>query len=282
MVQFCKTLYAEFQHQLRTLTEQAVPTIQMSEKAIGICSDYLRKLKDYIASYEFEDKDQEVTFFKETKPMFLMEIIYYKRLFEIEAKAPLGTKQSLIDYYISQIYELKVFFDRNEFMLLYYHTEKTYLDQSIFVRHPDEVPFLPEYNLESDDRFANIFSYKFSKFQAFESLIVYLQGRIALLEQGDNTQGETESKIKKARWEGNKAAFYEVILSLHEARLISGDIKTAMEYFGFFLDIKPGNYYAYQQSMRLRKKNMTPALDLMKSSLLQQWEETDLNPKGRK
>jgi len=46
--------------------------------------------------------------------------------------------------------------------------------------------------------------------------------------------------------------------------------------------MQPGNFYAYQQAMRLRKKNMTPTLDLMKSSLLQQWEETDLNPKGRK
>ncbi|MEZ2442754.1 RteC domain-containing protein [Chitinophaga sp. RCC_12] len=282
MVQFCKTLYAEFQHQLRTLTEQGDPIIQMADKAIGVCNLYLRKLKDYISSFEFEDKEQEVAFFKETKPMFLMELIYYKRLFEIEAKTPIGAKQLLIEYYISQINELNIFFDRNEFLLLYYHTEKTYLDQSLFIRQPEEIPFLPEYNLECDDKFANIYSYKLSKIQALENLTVYLQGRIASLEKGENTHGEIESKIKKARWEGNKASFYEVILSLHEARLISGDIKTAMEYFGFFLDIKPGNYYAYQQAMRLRKKNMTPTLDLMKSSLLHQWEETDLHPKGRK
>ena len=282
MVQFCKNLYAELQHQLKTLHEQGEPIILMSEKAIGICSHYLRKLKEYIVGFDFEDKEQEVVFFKETKPTFLQELIYYKRLFEIEAKAPNGSKAMLIEYYMGQISRLNIFFDRNEFLLLYYHTAKTYLDHAIFVRTPEEVPFLPEYNLESDDKFANVFSYKISKFQAFENLVVYLQGRVAYLEKGDNANGGRESKIKKVRWLGNKASFYEVILSAHEAKLITGDIKTAMEYFGFFLDMQPGNFYAYQQAMRLRKKNMTPTLDLMKSSLLQQWEETDLNPKGRK
>lgn len=214
--------------------------------------------------------------------MFLQELIYYRRLFEIEAKIPNGTTQMQIEYYLAQISALNTFFERNQFLLLYYYTAKSYFDSSLFVRQPEEVPFLAEYNLENDDKFANIYSYKFSKIQAYEHLIVYLQGRISYLEKGDGFETSDNSKIKKVRFVGSKASFYEVVLSLHEAKLITGDIKTAMEYFGFFLELSPGNYYAYQQAMRLRKKNMTPTLDLMKSSLLQQWEETDLHPKGRK
>lgn len=280
MVHYCKQLYAELQAALEDNGRQQLPSLQKSEQAIQLCNDKLKKLKDYIIGFEFQDVGEQVTFFKEIKPLFLQDLIFAQKLYEIEAAKPVGTAETLALHYREQLGYLIPFFESNPFLHQYYLTEKTFMDHMLFIRSPEQVPMLPpEYQLDADDRFSNIYSYKFAKFQAYEALANHLSGLITAIEKGETAIAPSEfDKLAKVYWKGKKADFYETVLGWVEGGFITGDIKTAMGYLGFCLGIQPGNYYAYFQAMRIRKKNRTPALQKMIDSIIYRWDQQDEFP----
>jgi hypothetical protein len=116
--------------------------------------------------------------------------------------------------------------------------------------------------------------------QATESLISHLGATIELVNKGEgNANLAYNEKENKISWKGTKAQFYELVYALIDAGAITGNVKQAMEWLGFCLEVKPSNYYGYHQSMRIRKKTRTPFLDSLKAQFIQHMDENDENPR---
>lgn len=56
------------------------------------------KLKALIADYEFQEKAEEIKFFKETKPKLFCKLIYYRKIYNIEINRPMCSYQKQIAY----------------------------------------------------------------------------------------------------------------------------------------------------------------------------------------
>jgi hypothetical protein len=59
------------------------------EKAVGICSVALVKLREYVNHSSFKNREEEIRFFKVTKPFVVGEYLYYSKLLEIKIRQAL-------------------------------------------------------------------------------------------------------------------------------------------------------------------------------------------------
>src|SRR3546814_6702495 len=88
----------------------------------------MKDLKAYIKQENrFTSIAAEIRFFKEVKPKFHMEMIYYAELIHILVNKPLGPKKSVIKYYEQLMAQMQAFFKRQHLLYPYYsfgHTDK--------------------------------------------------------------------------------------------------------------------------------------------------------------
>lgn len=283
MEQFCRSQYAKLQADLEENTRSMASAIRKTEQAVSISKQHLKALKDFMTGYVFSDNEERIDFFKLHKPLFLQELLYYQQHLEIESHKPVGDTETVIAYFKEELRRISDYFERHNLLYLYFRTGKTFFDPAMFATIGEPIPLFNEYDLEGDGHFSNAYSYRLAKFNAYENLASYLTSLIVALEKGEEAITPSElDKLPKVYWKGKKAAFYEVVLAMVEAGLLTGNIQTAMEYLGFCLGVKPGNYWSYFQAMRIRKKDRTPILSLMISSVTHRWDLQDEFPQQRK
>ncbi|NLR68507.1 hypothetical protein HGH92_29655 [Chitinophaga varians] len=282
MEQFCKSQYAKLQSELEENTRSMASAIQKAEAAVAISKNHLNILKEFISNYKFNDTEERILFHKTYKPLFLLELLYYQRLFEIESNFPINNTESAISFYKKELSQINYYFDRHNFLHVYFQTGKTVFDPAMFGNTGERIPLFNEYD-EGDGHFSNPFSYRLAKFHAYQNLTAYIANLVISLEKGEKAITPSEfDKLPKVFWRSSKASFYEVVLGMVEDGLITGNIQTAMEYLGFCLGIKPGNYWSYFQAMRIRTKDRTPVLKSMIKSVERRWDLQDEFPQQRK
>ncbi len=278
MIQYTQKALANLHKALAEVAMQTENGLQMAERSCQIIQSTIRELKEFIHNYTFKDQQEEILFFKEIKPQFIRELIYFTELFYIEANKPIGDRNVLEAYYRQVIQRNRMYFERNHALYVYYRSGKTMYDSLYFLRESDEEPLHPEYMLDIDLRFSTIHSFKLAKLQAFENLQHYLNNVIFLLDH----PGLISSKDEKPRnrWTDSKAALIELVYAMHSRGSINngkGDVKQIVADLESFFNIQVGNFYRTFQSMRIRKKNRTAYLDTLKESLERRMDEADFN-----
>lgn len=280
MVHFTTELYGRLQAGLQEINQNGGAPLARAEQAYHFCCDRLRALKEFTSGYTFKNTEEEILFFKDIKPKFLREMLYYLKLFHIEAHKPVGTPEVVAVYYQRQLGRVRAYFEQNQMLYLYYKLEKTHLDSKMFVSEPEELPLLPHYNLDSDHSFSNIYSFKLAKIQAYEDLAVRLQGTAQAVLSGETGKTEADDRKPPLVWKGTQAQFYEMVLGVVMTGTL-GDvtIKSAMEWMGYCFGINVGHYYRYFQAMRVRKKSRTPYLEKCIEGVTQWMDDSDEHPR---
>lgn len=151
------------------------------------------------------------------------------------------------------------------------------MDERLFIREAEGVAEMPLYNAEIDNRVSNAYSVKLAELQAIEDLVAHLNGNITLIERGP--VGDSISKLPRVFWKGSKTQFYELVYALVDSESVTGNLKQAMEWMAYCLNVKLGNFYHCHQMMRIRKKNRTPFLDRLKTFFLIHMDDNDENPR---
>ncbi len=80
MVKFTSSLIANMTEDLSEISSQSGNTLQKAERSYQCVQRVIRNLKVFILDYSFRDQAEEIKFFKEIKPQFLSELIYYKEV----------------------------------------------------------------------------------------------------------------------------------------------------------------------------------------------------------
>lgn len=275
MISFAQELERKMLDQLNEIALLAETDLQQAERSYYLIRGCMKELKLYCRDYTFPNKREEILFFKEIKPRFVREWMFYLKLFHLEASMPVGNIDDQNSWMKKQVELFNLYLNANQFIYVYYRTGQTYMDEQFFVNDPDD-SLLLMYAQDDDPDNINKFSYVIGKIQAYEDLASYLLRRI---DAPPDPFADTGKIAKEAEWGGNMAQLYELGYGIYAAGLARGSIKAVMERLGFAFHIKPGNYYRYMLDMRLRKKSLTQCLDLMSSSLVQYMSSTDLNPK---
>ncbi len=277
---FTEKEWVGMQEALQQIAIAAENKLQWAEKSYQVIEASLEKIKGFILDYRFKGQAEEIRFFKEVKPQFLAELIYYMKVFYIEADKPLGDKAAQVAYCKQAMEHINHFFERNHTFYIYYRMARSDLDAQYFVRTGEKMESLPEYSLDIDPKFSTIHSYKLAKMQANERLNDYLQQELHILEHPEMGFAADGKKKGRSFWTDTKAALIELAYAIHSRGSVNhgkGDIKQLISDLEILFNVQVGNFYRTMQNMRIRKKSRTPFLDILKESLENRMDDTDMN-----
>ncbi|HMH33685.1 MAG TPA: RteC domain-containing protein [Puia sp.] len=180
----------------KTADSNLTDRISVFKRCIDICEKTIEELKDNPEAKSLKTEEEEINFFKEIKPLFYCQLIYFHRLYHIEINKPPGGKEILHAYLDRETRKLKRFFERNKEFYRYYRSRSTDLDSVYFVRNKRQLSLLLNTNyFESDNSFSTSQDLNLAKLLANEELKTYLDNEIASLE-GEKKSGESEPGFK--------------------------------------------------------------------------------------
>lgn len=279
MQTYTQQLYENLELQLKEIKVLEFNLLRQNARCIEVCQESIKELKWSLSQHPFKDKEEEILFFKEIQPKFYCQFIYHVRVFTIETNRPAGSDKVQRKYLKDQLHRIKQFFDTNLDFYQYYRTGATHFDEAYFVRGQQNMRLLPDdLQLAMDPEFCTVQSYKVATLSANELLRIYINSAIAEIDRAPHL-GQNGTTPKNAlKWTGSKVALIELIYALQSTQVLnnaSADIKLISGFFENIFDIDLGNVYHVFQEMRLRKKNRTSFIDLLRDRLTQRMDIAD-------
>lgn len=276
MLEQYKILITELESELNFITIEIDDPIKLAEKAIESISSTLSKLKTLVIETSFQSQEQEIDFFKNTKPKILSKLIYYSSIYKIETKKPNGGKKIIRAYLNNELYKLKVFFDNNLELYRYHRTGSAFLDNKFFVRGKHDLKLNIETNyFDADHRFTTSHDNTIAKIMANDLIQVYLEDELTNLEKIPVTEKTHLNPKSQQTWTGSKVALIELIYALHSEGVFNNgtsDLKSVFEFFENTLKIELGQYHRTFLEIRVRKTNRTKFLDCLKETLIKKMD----------
>jgi hypothetical protein len=279
MIKFTSTEYENLLREFEVIEKGAENMLQKAERSFQAVGNALNSIKSFILGYTFKDIAEEILFFKEIKPRFLKEQIYYKELQEIEGHRPFGDNEMLIGYYHHVLERISIYFSRNQYLHNYYLLGKTVHDEEFFLRIGNDAIA----DTAIDQRFCTAYSHKLSKLMAFEMVRAYLQKSIYQLERPGEQPYPIPQVVQKYQWTDSKVALIELAYALQSKGSVNNGkllVKQMIDIFEQLFDIDLGNYSAvFQQNIRIRKRSSrTLYIDQLKEYLERRMDDADEYP----
>jgi hypothetical protein len=274
---FTSKLLAELEEHLIEIDLQKESTIQSAENAIKVTIVILEKLKTFSISHTFENKGEEINFFKIIKPQFVSRLIYYNEIHNIESNKPFGTSRHLRKYFNAELDKLKIYFNENLDFYKYFRTGNTVLDKKYFLRGRYDIKLtLDSSYFQADNRFTTSHDFKVAKIIANDQIKVYLENEVAKLDAKPEPYKISERHIQK--WTGSKIALIELIYALHAEGVFNNgttDLKETAKFFEETFDIDLGQFHRTFFEMRARKSERTKFLNSLRDTLVRRMDEVD-------
>lgn len=251
--------------------------ISTSLSMVHMIQRVLNDLRKEMQTYKFSSKEDEIFFFKNQKPELLGRLLYFHKIYCIEAQCPTGSNEVIKLYISKELDSLTYFFNQNLDFYQYYRSNSTIYDEYYFLR--DKIDFrlcTDGSQFDKDPNFSTGYDYKVAKILANEMLRIYLNKKLQKLEC-DSCIEEKQTVVTKSpiRFTGKKNALIE----LGYALVSSGDInhgnieiKEFMKYLSAVFNIDLGGYYDAYIAMKERK-DQTAYLKKLEECLAKRMDE---------
>ncbi len=146
-----------------------------AKNAIGIISETISTLKDHLLHNSFASPADEIMFFKHIAPEFYSLLIYYNKLYHIEANRASANLEFQKKYLRREYKKLSYFYCANIELFSYYATGSTGRDADLFVSEkPVTAQTQDDYAFWVDTRVCPLATYKISKLKACKELETYI------------------------------------------------------------------------------------------------------------
>ena len=224
------------------------------------------ELKQFTATYKFVDEAEEIKFFKETKPVFLSQYYFYKKLFSIRLSDTFKDHNARQASYCKLLHDLEQFVCRNLTFYRYCIAGEKHQDKQYFTRNP-----LSGRDLNRDENFITGYDKKLAKILTVELLREFL----TKLKQQSQSNPASESSSDFV-WTSPKTDLVELIYALHAAGVFNkgnANIKTIAAKLEGAFNVGLGDYYRTFQDMRIRKRNAAPFLNHLVEKFLKRLDE---------
>lgn len=276
MNKFSDSLLSELEARLKSIHSQHSDPVDYSEQAINALVCALEKLKSFFLKYNFENKAEEINFFRDIKPRFASKLIYYNEVYNIATNKPFGSKKTIRKYYVNEVRKLKSFFDENTDFYKYCRTGNRSLDNKYFIRGKHDIRLtLDSFYLQADTRFSTSHDFKLARILANDKIKEYIELEMACLDGKALPQAVIAKKLK---WTGSKVALIELIYALHAESVLNGgaaDLKETVAHFENMFDIELGQFNRTFLEIRGRKSDRTKFLSTLTSSLINRMDDAD-------
>lgn len=239
--------------------------------------DALNQLKAFIVPHEFASKEEEIHFFKHTKPQFVSRLIYYNKVYHLETSRPQGSRKAVKRYLKSTLHRTQDIWDYQLDFYRYYRSGNDLLDHSYFLRQPSQhQPVKDLIYCDTDPRFTTVHDHTVAQILAHRLLLQYIERELQALNKKATT--DTPTATAGMKWTASKASMVELIYGLYSQGAFNAghtDIKEMAAFFEQVFQIELGDYYRCFLSIRTRKTGRTKFLDDMRNTLLKRMEEQD-------
>ncbi len=237
-------------------------------------------LREFIHQYTFQDTNEEISFFKNTKPFILSKLIYFNDIYLLELRKPNGSKEVLKEYYKKKQTAITEFCNANLDFYQYYRSKATHLDKYYFLRGHENYKLCHNCGMfDKDPLFSTCCDHRVAKMLAYDMLEIYLQQRLQNIEKQEVMEYSRASLPDNPfRWTAPKVAAIELGYSIYAAGVLNNgnaDIKEIMTYIEASFKIDLGDYYRTYLAMRERKRDRTPFLNNLIQKLLRKMDEDD-------
>lgn len=279
MKNYSQTLLLELNRQLELVHAEFDEPIIYAEQAIKILISILEQLKTFFVNHKFENKNDEIEFFKHIKPQFVYKLIYYNEIYNIETNTPYGGEKILRKFYNNELEKLKVYFEENLDFYRYYRTGNTCLDKKYFLRGKLDIRLtLDSFYFQADHRFTTSHDFKVAQIMANDLIQVFLEVEIHKLEKRAVIVASSDINLNKQKWTGSKVALVELIYALHAEGVFNNgasDLKDVAEFFESALNVELGQFHRVFLEMRLRKSDRTKFLNSLRETLVRRMDQVD-------
>lgn len=273
----CKRLETSLGKKLEQISfDQKNNPIDLYERSLMEIDSTIRTIKLDVSSYHFSTVADEVYFFKEIKPVFISQFIYFSKLLSIEAAKPNAGELSLKEYYECELELLKNFYENHTDFYEYYRRKATYLDQKYFVRNQFDLKTKIEAGLyDYDEKFATSHDHLISQIISNDRLEKFLLKSITEINVYVYEKITDKSPLQ---WSASKSALVELLYALHNTRSFNdGNIEFSeiIKFTEKSLNINLGNFYKTLHEIKSRKINPTKFLQLLSDNLNQTFQDSD-------
>lgn len=276
MENYYAKLYEALESELHGITVTNDPIENQLKKSILLCRKALAKLKSFVLKNPFKSLQDEVQFFRETKPLFYCRFIYFISVYNFEMLRPTGSSEAFKDYIKREQEDISRFFAHNQQFYQYYRSASDHLDQSYFTRGVFSL-YGDLDDFEHDSLFSTTHDYRLSKILANEKFSKYLENRIFQIESQQSV-APVEEDDTYLDWTASKAGAVELLYAFHAAGVFNNGTASIRQVAGFIsraFNIKLGDYYRLFQDFRIRKKDRTKFLQFLIDRLTQRMDEMD-------
>lgn len=254
--------------------------MQRTKRSIAICGEALQRLLEFVKATGFADTATEIVFFKTMKPQLESRLLYQRAVLDIELEKPAGSVSIVQHYYEQELEKIRGFYAANSFLVSYYRSGETLLDDKLFVQAERAGGLFGSGVTGGTNEVAALSDGFAAALLANEKLAGWLNAAIAAASEKPAIDRERTGNIK---WTDSKAELVELVYALYrKGSFNNGEI--ALRDVAIFLekifDVDIGNYYRAFQEIRIRKKGRTTYLDSLKNELIRYMDDTDLNYKG--
>ncbi len=242
--------------------------------------DILLNLRGKINEYKFNNKEDEIFFFKVQKPELLGRLIYFYKIYLIETQCPTGSNEVVKNYLNQELDSLTYFFNRNLDFYQYYRSNSTVYDEYYFLRGKNDIRLCTDSaQFDKDPKFSTGYDYKVAKIIANEMLRIYLNKRLIKLET-DNQIEDNLQRLNKYpfRFTGKKVFLVELGYSLASSGDFNNgnvEIKEMMNFLSTVFHTDLGDYYAAYIAMKERK-DRTAYLHHLIERLIKRMDDDDM------
>jgi hypothetical protein len=245
---------------------------------ILILKDTYEEVKSLISNYQFENQQEEITFFKEIKPGMFYKLISYNKIYNIEMFRPVCGYEAVKEYLEKEEEMLNFFYLKNNEFIQYYRSGNSTYDAYYFVRNSPGIEINVEiFSFERDTSFSTHYDFKATELLANDMLAAYLKSELLKLKKDDCQNGSVFIS-NTDKWTDTKTALAEIVYAIHSAKSVSNgnmDLKVLAAKFEAMFNIEIGDIYRIFLEIRGRKGNRTVYLNRLIESLNKRMDEAD-------
>jgi hypothetical protein len=252
--------------------------LQVATENLEQIRSTLGALKQHSLSVPFSSPQDEILFFKITKPHFHSLLVEWSGIFDLELLRPLGGRRTEAKYLRRQLRSIENFFKGQEEFFSWFRSGMTSLDSLYFLReNAERVNRQDAQNLDLDLQYTTGKDRLVSRLLGYERLQRYIEKAIRQLKKIPEKEDATPAK-SALQWTASKAGLVELIYALHSGGVCNNgnaDIKFIAGQFEQLFQVELSNFYHVFNEIRLRKKSRTQLLDSLKESVVRKMDEMD-------
>jgi hypothetical protein len=265
IIEFTEKLQNQMKEQADLIKSSQLEGVTLAARMVPIVQELMHDLQQFSYNYTFSDQQEEIKFFKESKPVLLSHYYYYRKEFAIslyDSFKDIGTKRR---YYESVLNHLGQYARKNNEFYLYCMTGQTYLDDKYFSRNG------ASYRGLIDVKFSTGFDTRLARLLANELIKENILERISGLDRNTERQ-------RHVHWTGKKSDAIELLFALQASGSINNgevEVKKLVSTFEELFNIQFGNYYDFVKKIRMRKSGQAKFLDMLKAKFLLRLDQMD-------